>query len=162
MLKMDLDKSSLTKLNNKLKEFETKEIIKKTRKGLRKGANVFRKKIAENAKQLDDGATPNAIWKNVAIRTKKQKGNSSIGVFVGIAGGAKQGRNKGLGKGGDTFYWRFLEFGTSKMRARPFFRPAIGDGATQSKAMSETVKMLQKEVLKKWLIFLIFAKVFQL
>jgi HK97 gp10 family phage protein len=25
----------------------------------------------------------------------------------------------------DAFYWRFLEFGTSKMAARPFFRPAI-------------------------------------
>ena len=24
------------------------------------------------------------------------------------------------------FYWKFLEFGTSKMAARPFFRPAIG------------------------------------
>jgi HK97 gp10 family phage protein len=26
---------------------------------------------------------------------------------------------------GDPFYWRFLEFGTSKMAARPFLRPAF-------------------------------------
>lgn len=26
---------------------------------------------------------------------------------------------------GDTFYWRYLEFGTSKMAARPFLRPAF-------------------------------------
>jgi HK97 gp10 family phage protein len=25
----------------------------------------------------------------------------------------------------DAYYWRFLEYGTSKMSARPFFRPAI-------------------------------------
>lgn len=41
---------------------------------------------------------------------------------VGILGGArdmgKYGEFKGAGKdnpGGDTFYWRFREFGTSKM-----------------------------------------------
>ena len=28
-------------------------------------------------------------------------------------------------KSGDAFYWRFVEFGTSKMRAQPFLRPAF-------------------------------------
>ena len=37
---------------------------------------------------------------------------------------------KGAGKSGaanpdDPFYWRFVEFGTSKMAARPFLRPAF-------------------------------------
>lgn len=29
-----------------------------------------------------------------------------------------------VGVGSDAFYWRFLEFGTVNMSARPFFRPA--------------------------------------
>ncbi|MBJ9954370.1 hypothetical protein I5735_15155, partial [Acinetobacter baumannii] len=62
---------------------------------------------------------------------------------VGIRGGAKSyvkskdNVRKGLaGKkyktdgdkqnpGGDTFYWRFLEFGTQNMIARPFMRPSL-------------------------------------
>ena len=38
-------------------------------------------------------------------------------------------RQKALGKAGaknpnDPFYWRFQEFGTTKMKARPFLSPA--------------------------------------
>ena len=40
--------------------------------------------------------------------------------------------NRRLGRAGlklkireDTFYWRFLEYGTAKMHARPFMQPAI-------------------------------------
>ena len=32
--------------------------------------------------------------------------------------------------GGDTFYWRFIEFGTQKIGARPIMRPALTDNVT--------------------------------
>ncbi len=35
----------------------------------------------------------------------------------------KQGKKGNLSQ--DAWYWRFVEFGTSKMRARPFLRPAL-------------------------------------
>lgn len=35
----------------------------------------------------------------------------------------KQGKKGNLSQ--DAWYWRFLEFGTRKMRARPFMRPAL-------------------------------------
>jgi HK97 gp10 family phage protein len=41
---------------------------------------------------------------------------------------------------GLAYYWKFLEFGTSKMRARPFMRPAF-DSKKQ-----EAVRVLQREL----------------
>jgi HK97 gp10 family phage protein len=38
---------------------------------------------------------------------------------------AKGRRVRGADNPNDPFYWRFLEFGTSKMTARPFLRPAF-------------------------------------
>ena len=34
-------------------------------------------------------------------------------------------------KGIDTFYWRFVEFGTKYMAARPFLRPALHDNVAR-------------------------------
>lgn len=46
--------------------------------------------------------------------------------FVGVRQGKKYRK---MGKKGDksmdAYYWRFVEFGTSKMAARPFLRPAF-------------------------------------
>lgn len=36
-----------------------------------------------------------------------------------------------VGVGSDAFYWRFLEFGTVNMSARPFFRPAAEEYRSQ-------------------------------
>lgn len=76
---------------------------------------------------------------------------------VGIRGGArdmgKYGEFKGAGKdnpGGDTFYWRFREFGTSNEPARPFMRPAMnenGDAAFQAVA-SDMTAQVDKELAK--------------
>jgi HK97 gp10 family phage protein len=46
--------------------------------------------------------------------------------------------------GGDTFYFRFLEFGTSKMAARPFIRPALSQNA--QRATDVVVESLNKEI----------------
>lgn len=147
MFNVGFDDKSLTNLTKKLKQLNDKALTKETTKALRKGANAFKREIVKNAKQLDNSKTQNAIWRNVAIRSKKQTKKSSIGVYVGILGGAREGKNKGIGKGGDTWYWRFLEFGTSKMPARPFFRTAIDNPATQQKALQETLKFLEKNYL---------------
>lgn len=46
--------------------------------------------------------------------------------FVGVRQG-KKFRNQGKkgDKSQDAYYWRFVEFGTSKMAARPFLRPGF-------------------------------------
>ena len=46
--------------------------------------------------------------------------------YVGVRHGKKyqnQGKHGNLSQ--DAYYWRFVEFGTSKMVARPFLRPAF-------------------------------------
>lgn len=75
---------------------------------------------------------------------------------VGVLGGAKapaiqSGEFKGKGKGnpgGDTYYWRFLEFGTENMPAHPFMRPAQDNNAATNKFAEEMKKGIEKEKLK--------------
>lgn len=63
--------------------------------------------------------TTGLLKKSIAVRTSKAARRSGdVGVFVNIkpAKGAKKGAKSRL----DPFYWRFVEFGTKKMRAMPF------------------------------------------
>lgn len=118
----------------------------------RKAANIIRDAAIERAKSLNDPATAEEIAKNVAVkfssRTFRRTGD--VAFRVGVLGGARQYANTrenrrkrrvgqsyvGAGEfvssgqpGGDTFYWRFLEFGTQKAKARPFMRPALEAGS---------------------------------
>jgi HK97 gp10 family phage protein len=50
----------------------------------------------------------------------------------------------------DSFYWKFLEFGTNKMAARPFLRPAFEankEGAIEAigKSLDETIQAAARE-----------------
>jgi HK97 gp10 family phage protein len=115
------------------------------RAAIRKGANIVKKAAQENAKKIDDPATAESIAKNVTVqfssRLSKQEGG--IAFRVGVLGGARQyastranqragrtgqtyktGGDKG-NPGGDTWYWRMVELGTSKARAQPFLQPAL-------------------------------------
>jgi len=105
------------------------------RRALRRGANVVLKAARDGAARLDDPATSNSIVKNLVVRgggSRNERRAGGVMMRVGVRGGArdmsKYGEVKGQGKGnpgGDTFYWRFLEFGTQKMAARPFMRRAL-------------------------------------
>ena len=120
---------------------------------LRKGAAIVQKAAIERARQIDDSRTPEEIAKNIVIRWngRLNKRTGDLGFRVGVLGGARKqesaktarrrarlgqtsladlGEISGAGKGnpgGDTFYWRFLEFGTQKMSAKPFMRDALGN-----------------------------------
>lgn len=122
----------LQKLRRLPPEMETR-ILKNA---LRKGAKVVQAAAKANVRQHDDPATPEKIWKNVAtiFSTRKSRRGELIVMSVGVRGGARpysntpENRRKGrVGKlyktlgdkgsvfggnpGGDTWYWRFLEFG---------------------------------------------------
>lgn len=119
--------TGLDEIKKRLKLVSDDITNKGGRSALRSAANVIRKEARLRAEQLDDPNTPNKIADNIVVRwDRKQSRKTSNPTFqVGVLRGAKASDNKKIGKGGDTFYWRFLEFGTEKMVPKPFMRPAI-------------------------------------
>lgn len=120
----------------------------------RRGANVIKKAAIIGAKQIDDPATAASIAKNIVVRksTKTSKKVGGSAMRVGVLGGARapataSGEVKGKGKGnpgGDTYYWRFHEFGTENIAARPFMRPALAENTTR--ATDEVVAELNRQL----------------
>lgn len=124
---------------NKMRTLSPKLQKKGLKKAVRAGTLPWVKAAKANWRQIDDPATPQNIASNVITQfsgplSRKNKG---IAYRVGVAGGAfskymntKANRRKGqVGKtradlGGSTFYWRFLELGTSKIPARSPMRRA--------------------------------------
>ncbi|UPT53226.1 minor capsid protein [Synechococcus phage Yong-L1-251] len=104
---------------------------------MRKAANLIRDKARENAANVNDPKTPEEIAANIVVRfaPKEFKRNGNLVFRVGVLGGARghaaaSGEVKGKGKanpGGDTFYWRFLEFGTINAPAQPFARRSLSE-----------------------------------
>lgn len=156
--------------------------LKGGRFALRKAANLVADQLRANAKSIDDPSTAEQIAKNVTVRfgSKRFKSTGDLMFRVGILGGARSqtrealrarkrrsiagiaslselGEIAGAGSGnpgGDTFYWRFVEFGTEKTAARPFVRPALEnsiDKATNEfisqydKALARAIKRAKKK-----------------
>ena len=153
--------NGLDELDAKLKKLaDPKRIKNAARRSLRRGANVVAAAAKRNAGQIDDPKTRNSIQKNIAVRGGGSRRERRVGgamMRVGIRGGArnmsKYGEFRGAGSanpGGDTFYWRFLEFGTSQIAARPFMRNAMAQSADQAVAAIATAANveLDKEIAK--------------
>ena len=142
----------------KLKGLNDSMQKKEARRAARKAMQVVRKTAITNAQQLDDTKSTEAIYKNIAVQFSSRQSKRVGGVVmrVGVRGGARQysttkenvrkgraslydkSKNKWyrtLGDagnpGGDTWYWRFLEFGTSRSRAMPFLQKALAENTQQ-------------------------------
>jgi len=111
----------------KMKEVEALPKKKATRFALRKAANLVRDRAQAGARQIDDPKTANSIADNVVVRFDSQyfRQLGDLKMSVGIRGGSTSKAKNANNPGGDTYYWRFKEFGTEKMRADPFMRPAL-------------------------------------
>lgn len=118
----------------------------------RAGMAETRKKARENAKRLDDPKTAENIARNITTKVNSKRFNSAgvILARVGVAGGAQQDKGGG-GSGGDTYYWRFLEFGTSKMPAQPFLRPAMDASQITQAFTAAFAEAVDKELQKQGL-----------
>jgi HK97 gp10 family phage protein len=133
---IEFNVDGLPELVGRLKGIQSDLQLKGGRFALRKAANLVRDKAKANAKRLNDPATAENIADNIAVRwsgkTFKRTGNLMF--RVGVRGGARESGDLDTGgdstnPGGDTFYWRFLEFGAEGVPAQPFMRPALSESA---------------------------------
>ena len=152
--KLTFEIDGVEEVLGKLKILERDIRYKGGRFALRKAANLVRDAVRANALGIDNPKTAEQIAKNVAVRwSSKFFGRTSDLKFrVGILGGAqtfhkgpdniRKGRAgkfySGSGPlirttknapGGDTFHWRFLEFGTEHSGAKPFFISGLSENA---------------------------------
>lgn len=162
---------SLTGLESLLGKMEAVSEVTRNKAGrfaLRKAANIIRDRARSNASRVDDPLTKEAIHKNIvaSFSSKQFRRTGDLAFRVGVMGGARQYANtkanvrKGrAGKtyktsgdkgnpGGDTWYWRFLEFGTEHTSARPILRPAMNgvDNDVINVFSTEMVKAIDRAI----------------
>lgn len=134
-------------LEAKLKGISYDMKFKGGRFALRKAANLIRDKAKGKAERFDDAATGRKVADNVAVRWsgKHFKRTEDLKFRVGVKGGGKtRGGNPDTGVGGKTPHFHLLEFGTERMPAQPFLRPALAENTQE--ASREFIKQYGKAV----------------
>lgn len=130
---VDFTLTGMDSLLGKLDEISDDLRRKGGRAALRRAGNVIVDKAKANARQLDDTSTGRSIADNVALRWNgrlfKQTGN--LGFRIGVAHGAVLQKHPDKSANAPTPHWRLLEFGTEKMKAQPFMRPAAESSIDQ-------------------------------
>lgn len=157
------DEITWSQLAEKLKRLDDKVAQRAMRASGRKAMAEVRDTARANAP--DNPNTSASIAKNIVVRqmSKRNAGKDALGWRVGVLGGAKgadkaSGEIAGSGKsnpGGDTFYWRFIEFGfTHKsgkvIPAKPFMRNALKkhESGMLDKFQAELKKAVDKAISK--------------
>ena len=120
------------------------------RAALRKAAMIIRQDAKARTPVLQMRVpyrTPGTVKRRISVRNSKfarQAGDE--GVFVGVKPLRGKADTRRYGKASaknpnDPYYWHFVEFGTKKMRAKPFLGPAA-----KSKG-EEAIRMFLRESL---------------
>jgi len=121
---------SITGLDSLLGKLESVSYDVRRRGGraaLRKAAQVVMQKAKDGAERIDDKETGRSIADNIALRWngKLFKQTGDLGFRVGVLHGAVLKDGGDLSPNSPTPHWRLIEFGTEKMAAAPFMRPAL-------------------------------------
>jgi HK97 gp10 family phage protein len=147
----------LEQLHDRMKTLTVGMRKKGVRAGVRKGTNIVRDAARAAAQAIDRPETPLSIAKNVdaQFNGRLYRRTGDVSFRVGVRGGAKSysntkenRRKRRVGEsyktGGTTFYWRFIELGTSRIPARPFLLPALENNA--GKALEAMVTEMNKQL----------------
>jgi len=147
---IQIDMQGLQALTAKLQTLKQETRYKGGRTAGRKAANVIANAAKLRAAQIDDPKTAEHIMKNIAVRwnNKLFKKTGDLGFRIGVRGGAKSKKENDTNPGKDTWYWRLVEFGTVKTRAKPFMRPALQESsqAAVNTFISEYQKAIDRAI----------------
>jgi HK97 gp10 family phage protein len=123
---MGVEVKGLAELKRKFEEIPRALRRRVLRNALAAGARLVRDEAKRNAPVMSSAMKapyrkPGTVRAAIKVRTSKldtRAGN--VGVFVNVKP-AKSGQ-RGAKNPNDPFYWRWLEFGTKKMGAKPFLQ----------------------------------------
>lgn len=93
------------------------------------GMDALKRAITESPKELkrwSSDAVRQSTWA-IADKMRRRVPVGETGTLLGAIEAkvpVQTGLTANVNINGDAFYWRFLEYGTVKMAARPFARPA--------------------------------------
>lgn len=122
------------------------------RAALRRAGNVIVNKAKANASRIDDPATGRSIAANVAMRWNGRlfKSTGDLGFRIGVQHGAVLKKHPDLSENAPTPHWRLIEFGTERVRAQPFMRPAAdtSTGEVVNVFATEYEKSIDRAILR--------------
>lgn len=103
------------------------------RSALRRAAAVIAENARARARLLDDIKTGRSIADNIVLRWNGRlfRRTGDLGFRIGVQHGAVLKDGGDLSANSPTPHWRLLEFGTEKMRAEPFMRPALEESISE-------------------------------
>lgn len=108
--------------------------------------NALRSGVRAAAKLVKDDAAARVpvktgmLKKSIYIKQiREESGATQQTFFVGARSGKKYRK-----RGQDAYYWRFIEFGTAKLPARPFLRPAFD--AKKGPAVEKIADQIKKRI----------------
>lgn len=135
---VEVEITGMDEIERKLRALANPRLAKNAaRRSARKAMAIVRDAARKNAKTLDDPSTSEQIYKEIVMQPGKSRDKNTVVMRVGVRGGARipytnNAQNRRSGRVGQfyktdgrVFYWRFLEFGTSRQPPTPFMRPAL-------------------------------------
>ncbi len=89
---------------------------------------------------------PGTLKRSIVIKHDKDRSSLTSQTYVVAVRHGKKYRNQGKkgNRSQDAYYWRWVEFGTVKMAARPFMRPAFE--AQKEAAVQEIARVLAERI----------------
>lgn len=140
--------NGIKELSKRIRTTHEDVLIPASRAAGKAGMKIVRDSAINRAQVIDDPNTPNNISEHIAVRTGYSRPRKTMTVRVGVLGEAGTRSSARYRRGdkpkGLVTYWRFVELGTSRSRARPFLRPALTNNATQ--VMQDVIEEMRRQL----------------